>query len=196
MSLYQRQLTPREAFERQYVKAVLKRKRPIVEIDDLYQGIKPDELESISAKLNEFRNSREYKDWLVHRRTTIQYVGLPEVVLKIKTYHLEKVVVWMIEEEISVDVLNKLISDITLTPEGRNLYLEKILTLAEKYFRVMEERIPHWTELTKYHIYDGNEYLGTITKELKVCFEVFKNNVFIGHWYEIPQPMCPEWSLK
>ena len=106
MSLYQRQLTPREAFERQYVKAVLKRKRPIVEIDDLYQGIKPDELESISAKLNEFRNSREYKDWLVHRRTTIQYVGLPEVVLKIKTYHLEKVVVWMIEEEISVDAVS------------------------------------------------------------------------------------------
>jgi hypothetical protein len=200
VSLNQRQLTPREAFERQYVKVVLKLKRPIVELETIFRETSYEKEREIYEKIQEFRSSRELKEWLLGVNALHDYVALPELVRKIKGHRLEKAVVWMIEREIGLDILNKLIADVTAVKETANSYLEQILSLAKKYFGVVEVRSMSEDGLTgviTYFIYDEYRYLGSIEKRVEECNESPSFNIFHNYSGEpVCWCICTYWSLK
>jgi len=173
----------REIFEKYYTKVALKNNSPIVSLDDIYEEalkIGEDEAEAVDV----FTITDEYYfNWMIYASEDgNDLVAVPALTEKLKDMKLDKVVAWMYVNDVDEEIIKEFISDATLECLRVDKYIEEILALARKYFKVDEDwsnfNHNNYTGRIVYTIYDGNELLGKITEEVGYCNSCFCDGVF------------------
>ncbi|WP_276813785.1 hypothetical protein [Desulfurococcus amylolyticus] len=175
--------TPKEVFEKYYVKAALKNNSAIVSLDDIYDEVRKSDNNKKDA-IDVFIETDEYYfNWMIFAfEDAGDLVAVPSLTEKLKDMKLAKVIAWMYVNEIPQEKIEKFIHDATLSCLRENSYIEDILALAKKYYRVEED----WSNFNEdnysgrivYSIYDNGELLGKITEEVEYCNSCICDGVF------------------
>jgi len=175
--------TPKEVFEKYYVKVALKNNSAVVSLIEIYYEVLETN-ESEADAIDEFIKSDEYyEEWMIFAfEDSGDLVAVPALTKKLKEMGLDKVIAWMYVNEIPQEKIEKFIHDATLSCLRENSYIEDILALAKKYYRVEED----WSNFNEdnysgrivYSIYDNGELLGKITEEVEYCNSCICDGVF------------------
>ncbi len=175
--------TPKEVFEKYYVKAALKNNSAVVSLIDIYDEARKTNESDVDA-IEVFTETSEYYDeWMIFPfEDADDLVAAPSLTEKLKEMGLDKVVAWMYVNEIPQEKIEKFISDATSSCLRVNDHVKDILALARKYFNVEED----WSEFNEdnytgevvYSVYDNGELLGKITEDIGYCNSCICDGVF------------------
>jgi hypothetical protein len=169
--------TAKEVFEKYYVLAALKKRSPLVTVDDMLELA---DNEKDQDAIMEFGGTDEYSDnWVVYPDYSEGYdlVAVPSLTKKLREQGLDRVIGWLWYEYDDWDMMTNLASDATLSCTVANGFVEDILELARKYFRVEEDwsgfKRWNYTGAIVYRVYDGDKHVGTIVKEIGYCNDCY-----------------------